>query len=774
MDAARTIPPFPADHAEKPLAMTYQFFKKLPSGLLLASSLLGLCAMPHPTLAQTGLDGQQANMPPAFARNQVQPPLVMPAPAILQTTGAAFALPSSLTVQWSTAPTPLLLRAAERLRIRLSTLAGQQITFANTPPTQGGLVLHIQLAKDPAFPGPAMQEGYRLDVAPSGITLTAQGPAGALHGMTSLSQLVRQELDGPVLAQAHMEDMPRFAWRGLMLDTSRHFMPLPDLLRQLDAMEMVKLNVLHIHLSDGAAFRVESKRFPRLHKIGSHGQYYTQEQIHQLVREAADRGIRVVPEFDTPGHSYAMLLAYPRYAANLPLNTTDRAEINRAALDPTNPATPGFVSAVYAEMAALFPDPVFHIGGDEVVARQWTQSPHIAAYMKQHHIASVAALQADYTRRVAHALRQQGKTIMGWDEVQEADIPPDTIIESWRGPAHTAQATAAGHPTVVSGPYYLDRLLPASAYYTTDPLDTRKDAAEAQAAAQTTGPTPPDTPTTPPPAVADKPADAPLPPLTNEQKSHVMGAEAALWTEVVSPEMLDARLWPRTAALAERFWSPAAQCNAATLYPRLAIMEDRLDLLGLNARTNTRHMLERLAPGQTEAASRLFSVVSPVRNYAHNHEFLQIRHKQTATLQPLGTPADIASPDSFEAENFNALAQAFMSGHTELRPELERLLTLWANNNSAFEHAAAHNAALTPAMAASAQLARLARAGLAALGTAHTLNWRENAREALNDAKRGIAASASIHVVTNTPQPAGDLIQRIVPGVEILLDQAMP
>ncbi|MFT9325095.1 MAG: family 20 glycosylhydrolase, partial [Acetobacter sp.] len=268
--------------------------------------------------------------------------------------------------------------------------------------------------------------------------------------------------------------------------------------------------------------------------------------------------------------------------------------------------------------------------------------------------------------------------------------------------------------------------------------------------------------------------DAPPPPLNDAQKAHVLGAEAVLWTEVVSPDMLDARIWPRAAALAERFWSAQDRCDATTLYPRLAIMADRLDLLGLEAHANTGRMLERLAPGETEAAAVLLQTVSPVRNYAHNHEFLQIRHKQTATLQQLGTPADIASPDSFEAETFNAEARAFIAGHTELRHDLENRLTRWADNDSAFARAAAHNAGLTPALAASAQLADLARAGLAALGTGRTLNWRENARTALLAAKKDIAASASIHVVTNTPQPEGDLIQRIVPGVEVLLDQAMP
>jgi hexosaminidase len=203
-------------------------------------------------------------------------------------------------------------------------------------------------------------------------------------------------------------------------------------------------------------------------------------------------------------------------------------------------------------------------------------------------------------------------------------------------------------------------------------------------------------------------------------------------------------------------------------------MRDRLDLLGLRATQQTLEGLKRMAPGETGAAQVLLSAVSPVRNYAHNHEFLQIRHKETATEQPLGTLADSAMPDTPLADLFNAEAAAFVGGETALKPDLIRMLTLWAENDEAFQRAAAHHPALATGLGASAELAALARAGLAALGQGRGPGWREQARAALDTAQADIAASASIRVVTHARQPAGDLIQRITPGVALLIGQDRP
>lgn len=739
-------------------------------------SLLCLLPLPYAHAQSTSPSAQMDTVPPA-PMSAATPPVLMPTPSTLRSSGEAFPLPSRLDIHWDSPATPALRQAVQRLEQRLAVLTAPQ----GTENTQSApYAVHIHYRQDAPFPRPAMREEYDLRTSATEARLDAQEPAGILRALATLLQLVRIEASGPVIAQASITDSPRFVWRGLMIDTSRHFMPLPALLRQLDAMEMVKLNVLHLHLSDGAAFRVESRLYPLLTRSSNRDSprdYYTQDEIRQLVRAAAERGIRVVPEFDTPGHTFAILRAYPALAAQHPLNKTDRAEINRAAMDPTNPATLLFVNRLYTEMARLFPDPVFHIGGDEVVARQWLQNPRIAAYMKQHKLADTAALQAGFSRQVGMALHARGKTVMGWDEILAADLPPGTLIQSWRGPAHTLDATRAGYGTVISGSYYLDRLLPARAYYETDPLDTRKGAAEAAAAAQTTGPggtAPAPLAPSAPPDTRQAADDTPLPPLSTEQAAHVLGAEAVLWTEVINENMLDARLWPRTAALAERFWSPAAQCRGETLAPRLAVMRDRLDLLGLRATQQTLAGLERMAPGETGAAQILLSAVSPVRNYAHNHEFLQIRHKETATEQPLDTLADIAMPDTPLADLFNAEVAAFIAGETALKPDLIRMLTLWAENDEAFQRAAAHHPALTTGLAASAELAALARAGLAALGQGRPPGWREQARAALDTAQADIAASASIHVVTHARQPTGDLIQRITPGIALLAEQDRP
>lgn len=688
-----------------------------------------------------------------------QAPVILPAPSSVQTDGSAFALPQTFAVVWHGKKTALLEKAVERFRLRLEKISGQKISFTapSSDPNLFTLTITCDEAGNPP-PSLTMQEDYTLATSASGITLSATQPFGILHGLASTLQLVTRTQTGAVITQATLSDAPRFRWRGLMIDVSRHFMTLPTLLRQIDAMELTKLNALHLHLADGQGFRVESKLFPRLHTVASHGQYYTQNQIRTLVSYAADRGIRVVPEFDTPGHSFALLEAYPRYAAQAPLNLTDRAERNRAALDPTNPATYRFVNALYGEMASLFPDAYFHIGGDEVVAKQWKNAPRIMAYMKAHNLATPAEMQAEFTRRVAQSLTRRHKIVMGWDEITAAEIPQDTVVEVWRGAAHTASATAAGHPVVVSDGYYLDRLQPSATFYEHDPLDITANMAEAKAAAQVTGPG----------GTIDAPAMQQATPLSDAQKALVLGAEGALWTEIVTEEMLDSRLWPRMAALAERFWSAPTQCDASTLSGRLAITQDRLELLGLESRANSHRMLTRLAPGDTYAAATLLSVTSPIRNYAHNHELLQIRHKQTATEQDLTAPADIATPDSFVADRFNQQALAYAGGQKELKHSLRVQLTAWIENDAAFQAAALRHPGLQVALPASTSLKNLAQAGLMALGYDRSSGWKHRAREAIYTAQAEFAASATTKVVTNTPQPSSDLLQDILPGVETL------
>ncbi|KXV31956.1 beta-N-acetylhexosaminidase, partial [Gluconobacter oxydans] len=326
---------------------------------------------------------------------------LLPVPQTVSVSNGVASIGGGIQVVWDTRPSPLLLRAVARFTTRLTAIAGPAGRWAP-------YVLHISAGQDRTYLSVDEKERYALTTSATGARLEAEGPAGVIHGLATLLQLVRVTPQGALVERVHVEDAPRFAWRGLLMDVSRHFDTVETIERQLDAMELVKLNVLHWHLSDGAGFRVESRMFPKLQTVASHGQYYTQAQIREVVAYAADRGIRVVPEIDVPGHALAILQAYPELAAQpLPDVTAKGLNLNNAALDPTNPQTLRFVRVLYGEMGGLFPDRYVHTGGDEVVSSQWTKNPAIAAYMKAHGFETAAALQAAFTGEVAKIISAQ-------------------------------------------------------------------------------------------------------------------------------------------------------------------------------------------------------------------------------------------------------------------------------------------------------------------------------------------------------------------------------
>ncbi|MGH6997566.1 MAG: beta-N-acetylhexosaminidase, partial [Phenylobacterium sp.] len=325
-------------------------------------------------------------------------------------------------------------------------------------------------AADPGARTLDAREAYRLQVSPRGVALQADGPIGVLRGLATLRQLIETGPGGAAsLPLVAIDDAPRFPWRGVMIDTARHFMSVETIKRQIDAMEQVKLNVLHLHLSDNEAFRVESRRYPRLHEVASHGQFYTQAEIRELVAYAADRGVRVVPEFDVPGHARAMTLAYPQLASN-------PAGAPAAGLQVLNPAsedTYRFVERLFDEMAGLFPDAYFHIGGDEVPDDAWAGDPQVEALKAAQGLKTKAEVEAHFHRRIHQALTRRGKTVVGWEEIIDTGtLPRDVVVQAWRTSNATARATALGHKTIVSAGYYLDLLDPAAYHYRFDPLDT--------------------------------------------------------------------------------------------------------------------------------------------------------------------------------------------------------------------------------------------------------------------------------------------------------------
>lgn len=712
------------------------------AGLMAAAALLAFDMAGAPVVAAT---------PGASVASQSAAlPALMPAPSSAQFPAGALPASGGFSVTWDSAPTPMLDRAAARFNARTAILAGG----ARAGASSAAIPVRVHVGEDPNVLTVQAKEGYALSVGANGVMLNADGPTGVLRGFATLAQLIRVGASGPELAFATISDAPRFPWRGMMIDTSRHFMSVETVKRQIDAMELVKLNVLHFHLSDGTGFRVESKVLPSLTSKGSHGEYYTQAQLRDLVAYAADRGVRVVPEFDVPGHALAILLARPDLAAQHPVDPNPKNK-NNAALDPTIPGTLELIKKLYAEMGAIFPDQYFHAGGDEVSPKQWTTNPKIVAYMHAHGFATPQALQAAFTADVEKILASQGKIMVGWDEVSEAPIPKNVVVEAWRSSKFISSATAEGHPVIVAVGYYLDLLQSAGQHYLVDPYDpssvgvTREQANKMLAKGGD-------------PVLINAFLNDPAPPPLNDaQKKLVLGGETPLWAELVTDETLDARFWPRSAAIAERFWSAASVRDVDDMYRRLAMVDTELTALGLQSEVDTRRMMARLAPEDPDAVQTLVSAIVPIRNY-------RLNRYSGAHGDHLDEIAEIASPDPIASIRFNALAARYAAGDHSVAPELRAQLQAWKDNDAAYTKVATSRG-LVEAVPVSHDVASLATLGLNALdGNAGVSDAA--ARAVLDNNLAQLALSTDITAAfgaANTPV-AGVMIA-FAPGVKALL-----
>jgi hexosaminidase len=392
-------------------------------------------------------------------------------------------------------------------------------------------------------PGLDVDESYSLvvDGVNARVLLTAARPAGVLRGLATLLQL--SVLGAGSLRGCAIEDRPRFCWRGLMVDVARHFLPIAMLERTLEAMALVKLNVLHLHLTDDQGFRIESKAFPRLHEKGSGGDYYTQDEIGGLVAFAAGRGIRVIPEFDLPGHASSWLAGYPQFGCR-PESEYQVVETWGCVDVCVNPLSDGlyeFLATFFADVLPLFPDPYVHIGGDEVFGDEWRGTPAIARHLLVNGL-DARDLQAFFNARVHAVLGGLGKRVVGWDEVAHPDMPVDTVVQSWRGAESVAVVTGQGYSCVRSHGYYLNAQLPAAVHYAVDPC---------------------------PEELGDVAAEL------------VLGGEACMWSEFVDANNYESRVWPRAAAIAERYWSPRSACAEASMPVRLLAVRDMLWRFGV-------------------------------------------------------------------------------------------------------------------------------------------------------------------------------------------------
>lgn len=562
---------------------------------------------------------------------------LMPVPAHLSFDTGRLLLDSTFTFAVKGESDARLQAAIVRAKVRLQERTGYDLQFSEAAAAK--LIIQRQ-GPGKLIPALDEDESYTLNISDSQALLSANTTVGVIRGLETLLQLLASDKSGYYFPAVRITDQPRFVWRGLMLDVGRHFLPLEVVKRNLDAMAAVKFNVLHWHLTEDQGFRVESKKYPKLHEMGSDGQYYTQEQIKEVIAYAKERGIRVVPEFDIPGHTTAWLVGYPELGSGPGPYQIERGwGVFKPALNPTNEEVYTVLDGFLGEMAALFPDAYLHIGGDEVEGHQWKENTQIQEWMKKNNIADNNALQAYFNRRVADILKKHGKIMVGWDEILHPDLPKNIVVHSWRGIASLAESAKKGYAGILSNGYYINFEQPAAAVYVVDPIP-----------AYTT--------------------------LTAEQQTKILGGEATMWAEYISAATADSRIWPRAAAVAERFWSPREVNNVDDMYRRLAVINLQLEELGLQHLKQQDAMLRLLTQSENIAALKsLLELVEPVK-------FLGRYKLRKYTQQtPMTRLVDAARPDSAVARNFNKQVEVFLADAPNFginREQLNRTLDDWA------------------------------------------------------------------------------------------------
>ena len=666
--------------------------------LFLACCLL---ALPHESRAQTA-----AELP------------IMPLPAHAVQGQGQFMIDGNFGIALQGNTEPRLERARQRFLDTLSRETGIPL-WRRAQFYQPDFIIQTAGSSDPVQQL-GEDESYHLEVTPTQVRLNAANPLGVLHGLQTFLQLVRTTPQGFSVSVVTIDDQPRFPWRGLMIDVSRHFIPIPVIERNLDGMEAVKLNVFHWHLSDDQGFRVESKKFPLLQEKGSDGLYYTQDEIREVIDYARDRGIRVVPEFDMPCHTTSWFVGYPELASGpAPYHIAIHMGVHSAAMDPTKDSTYKFLNVFIGEMAALFPDQYFHIGGDECNGKEWNANPQIQSFMRAHGLATNAALQAYFTAKVQKLVAKHHKIMEGWDEVLQPETPKDVVIQSWRGQASLAQAARQGNRGILSTGYYIDLNQPAAEHYLVDPLGG--DAAT----------------------------------LTPEQKKLILGGEATMWSEFVNPENMDSRIWPRTAAIAERLWSPQQMTDVDSMYRRLAVISQKLEYYRLNPAAVTNVMLQRMSGNPDPAHLRvLAAVVQPPQGYVRGG-----RGSYTA-FTPLNRLVDAVPPESETARKFHDLAQQIAAGKATAQQwqQARQWLTLWRDNDAQLQPMLVQSELTEQLVPVSHTLNQVAAIGLQALD-----DLENNRTVAAQDRQH------NLELLKSAEQPQAVLLDMVAPSVELLV-----
>jgi len=630
--------------------------------------------------------------------------LVMPWPKSVKSGGASFIFTNRFTIGVNGPKSEKVLNAANRFyqhaAKRTHLYFPQEYLTAADNQTDAQLIIKFDKRIEPKI---GMDESYTVSVSADKIIIKAATDVGAIRGLETLYQMIVPNDKGYYCPAAEISDSPRFKWRGLMIDVARHFIPMDVLLRNIDAMATVKMNVLHLHLSDDEGFRVESKVYPKLQQNGSNGLYYMQSQIIAMVKYAHNRGIIVIPEFDLPGHCTSILAGYP-FLASYPADYKPAKRYNIDTIKNMNPskimkiinegATPTinparettyiFLDHLFKEMTSLFPDAYLHIGADENNGAAWKQNPEIVAFMKIKNLKNTNELQAYFVKRMYTIATKYHKQLIGWEEAFNQALPQNVIVQKWKpiapGDKLIGNIIRHNNQVVVSSGYYLDMYFPAYIHYLTDPIPANVSVSDAG--------------------------------------KGILGAEAAMWTELVNAENEEIRVWPRAAAIAERLWSPVNKKDVDDMYRRLWAIDFELNDRGLDEQSSYNRLIWRWADGgDITSVKTLVDLYVPVKGYKRLMGAMFAPDPVRKNLaSPMFNIADMAHCDSKPRLDFRKIVTAYLKSKDEsVKQQIKSQLQLWVNNRVGFNAASTKSTYLQSIVKLSDNLSVAAEIGLAAL-----------------------------------------------------------
>ena len=658
-------------------------------------------------------------------------PSVMPQPRLMELNRKRFQIDRQFSIGYSSYLGEKSLLAVNRFMKNLGTISAvdfaQQLYTKENLSSEGSLLIMCTREGETRL---GESESYTLNISNDLILLRAESELGILHALETLLQLATSDERGWYFPGGKIEDEPRFAWRGLMIDPCRHFISKETIMRNLDAMAAVKLNVLHLHLTEDQGFRIESKRFPNLHLKGSDGDYLSQDDIRDIVHYADLLGIRVVPEFDMPGHTTAWFPGHPELATIDSVYTIARTwGVHDPVFNPARESTYQFLDEFIGEMAALFPDPYFHIGGDENNGKHWSRSPEIAAFKKEKKFKDNHELQVYFIDRVKEIVKKHGKTTIGWGEILDLGMDKAIITQFWWPRMKDMEkALAAGYRGIISNGYYIDLFETAESHWLRDPV--REEYIK-----------------------------------NPELEKQILGGEATMWTEFVTDELFDKRVWPRTAAIAERFWSEKSLWDIDTMYERLDAVSRHLDRLGIRHLQIYDAGLRNMAGiTNVEPLRTVMDLLSPVRSYRRHQLYIEANGRKYTQATPLTRPVDYAWSDAPAARKFNQTVRRYLDApkmNAALHSNIKEQLELWKNNHIALEPLLKARPQLREILFHSENLSKASAIGLEALkfvkkGKTAERHWGEVHLKTLNAMK----------------EPAGEMELQILAAIDQIVIKA--